>query len=169
MDIHPLCLIRKISLRWWDLERISHKPLLRLRLGNPLGLRLNRLLVTAEQISAETGWREASKSLREGIFLPTISEGILLWKAEWVRKERNSCRTSLPPVSGSLSIACDNSPRLTNFAQTPGLLYSSHTEHPQRLAWLHIAAQRRTCQAISRKKKKKKKLISYWKKSQIVT
>lgn len=162
VGIHLLCLIRRISFRdgrTWGAFPIS--PCSGCGLETHAGLPLNRLLVTAEHVSAQTCWREASKRLREGIFPPTVSEGILLWKAEWVRKGRNSCRTSLPLVSGSLSITCDNSPRLTNFAQNPRLLYSSHTEHPQRLAWLHIAAPRRTCQAISRKK--------YSENSQIVT
>jgi hypothetical protein len=42
-----------------------------------------------------------------------------------VSRRKNSHRTSLPPLIPGRS--SDNSPRLSDFAQTPGLLYSSHT------------------------------------------
>ena len=117
-----------------DVENICPGPWLRLWLGNP------RRFV--EAVAAGYSWANASsdswkgsmQSLWEGLSPPTISEGFLLWKTEWGGKGKNPCGTSLPLVPGSLSIACDNSPRLTAFAQTPGS--SIHPTQNTLGAWL---------------------------------
>jgi hypothetical protein len=81
----------------------------------------------------------------KGLFLTPVQRAFTV-KRGWTEGE-NSCSSSWP-LSGSRSIA-ESTPRLTDFSQTPGLLFISHRTPSD--AGLAPYQPRGGCQPISRK------------------